>query len=93
MRSIQSKILSLLIQPTLHLSSHELQINAESLELAAKHNFEIKSYGFTAEKEDLRPARIVKVAGVQNSIVLPTTDPVGKQRDALFEKIGEMSRS
>lgn len=41
----------------------------------------------------MRPARIVKVAGVQNSIVLPTTDPVGKQRDALFEKIGEIRRS
>ncbi|XP_046630797.1 beta-ureidopropionase-like [Daphnia pulicaria] len=53
-------------------------------------NLELKGYSFTAETENLRPARRVRVGLIQNSIVLPTTDPVSAQRDALLAKIGQI---
>lgn len=53
-------------------------------------NLELKGYSFTAETEDLRPPRRVRVGLIQNSIVLPTTDPVSAQRDALLAKIGQI---
>ena len=53
-------------------------------------SLELKGYRFTAEAEDLRPARIVRVGVIQNSIVLPTDHPVSAQRDALLERIGQI---
>lgn len=38
-------------------------------------------------KEQLRPARIVRVAMIQNTISVSTTRPLQEQRDALFQKI------
>lgn len=64
---------------------------SESSKKAADINgFEIKSFGFTALKEDLRQPRIVKIGAVQNAIAAPTTDPIHKQRDAMFSKIGKI---
>ncbi|XP_014212564.1 beta-ureidopropionase-like [Copidosoma floridanum] len=40
-----------------------------------------------AVEEQLRPPRIVRVAVIQNSIVLPTTEPIREQRDAIHKKI------
>ncbi|XP_014212563.1 beta-ureidopropionase-like [Copidosoma floridanum] len=40
-----------------------------------------------AIEEQLRPPRIVRVAVIQNSIVLPTTEPIREQRDAIHKKI------
>ena len=40
-----------------------------------------------AIEEQLRPPRIVRVAIIQNSIVLPTTEPIREQRDAIYKKI------
>lgn len=37
--------------------------------------------------EQLRPPRIVRVGAIQNTIVLPTTEPLQKQRNALHLKI------
>lgn len=54
------------------------------------NNFEIKSYNFTAAKEDLRKPKIVRVGAVQNSICAPTTDPINIQRNKLYEKIGRI---
>lgn len=68
--------------------SNALEISAEAQKIAANNNFEIKSYEFTALKENLRQPRIVKVGAVQNSIVASTSDPIREQRDALFKKIG-----
>lgn len=40
-------------------------------------------------EEQLRPKRIVRVGLIQHSIVLPTTDPVENQRNAIHNKIKE----
>lgn len=40
-----------------------------------------------AEREELRPARVVRVGLVQNKIVLPTTETVTAQREALHKRI------
>ncbi|XP_015592811.1 beta-ureidopropionase [Cephus cinctus] len=37
--------------------------------------------------EQLRPPRIIRVGLIQNAIVLPTTEPVADQRDAIHKKI------
>lgn len=37
--------------------------------------------------EQLRPPRLVRVGLIQHSIVLPTTEPLQKQRNALHQKI------
>lgn len=37
--------------------------------------------------EQLRPPRLVRVGLIQHSIVLPTTEPLQKQRNALHMKI------
>jgi hypothetical protein len=51
-------------------------------------NCELKGYRMGgAIEEQLRPPRIVRVAIVQNSIVLPTTDPLREQREAIHKKI------
>lgn len=70
--------------------SNELEINGASKTLADSNNFEIKSYGFTALPEDLRKPRIVKIGAVQNSIAVSTSEPIHKQRDAIFHKIGKI---
>lgn len=64
-----------------------LDVNEASKHVAEKYNFEIKSYNFTAAKEDLRNPRIVKIGAVQNSIVAPTTDSIQNQRKKIYEKI------
>lgn len=56
-----------------------LDFSSEVKNLADKKNFELKGYAFTAEKESLRPARIVRVGLIQNQIILPTTAPVPQQ--------------
>lgn len=53
-------------------------------------NLELKGYAIEALPEDTRPPRIVRVGLIQNSIVLPTTDPITAQRDALLDKIGKI---
>ncbi|KAG5674327.1 hypothetical protein PVAND_004303 [Polypedilum vanderplanki] len=69
---------------------HELSINDAALAIAAANNFEIKSYNFSAAKEDLRKPKIVKIGAVQNSIAALTTDPIHIQRNKLHEKIGKI---
>ena len=53
-------------------------------------NLELKGYSFDAQLEDTRAPRRVRVGLIQNTIVLPTSDPIIAQRDALFEKIGKI---
>jgi beta-ureidopropionase len=51
--------------------------------------FQVKSYKFSA-KAETNPPRIVKIGLIQNSIVLPTTDPIPNQALAIREKIGKL---
>ena len=46
---------------------------------ADANDFELAGYSFTATPEETRPPRIVRVAAIQNKIVLPTTAPITKQ--------------
>lgn len=70
--------------------SNELPLSADSEIIAAQNNFDVKFYQFEAAIEELRKPRVVKIGAIQNSIVLPTTDSIQKQRDAIFEKIGKL---
>jgi beta-ureidopropionase len=69
---------------------NQLPISENARKIAEANNFEVKSYKFDALKEDLRQPRIVRIGAVQNSIVLGTSEPINKQRDAIFEKIGKI---
>lgn len=67
-----------------------MKISDKATKLMKDNNFVVKSFEFQAKKEDLRKPKIVRIGAVQNSIVLPTSDPIYKQRDAIFEKVGKL---
>lgn len=67
-----------------------LELHQSAQEKANELNLELKAYGFGADLEDVRPPRRVRVGLIQNTIVLPTSDPVTAQRDALLNKIGQI---
>ena len=67
-----------------------LNLNQNAKDAANELNFELKAYNFNADSEDVRSPRRVRVGLIQNTIVLPTTDPVPAQRDALLNKIGQI---
>ena len=51
-------------------------------------DFEVAGWKFPdAIAEQFRPPRIVRVGLIQHSIVLPTTEPLKTQRDAIYTKI------
>lgn len=57
---------------------------------ASKLGIDFKSFKMTAQPEELRKPRIVRIGAIQNAIVLPTTDSVARQRDAIFNRITEI---
>ena len=61
--------------------SRSLELPSDAVAEAGDKDFELCGYGFTAEAEEVRPARIVRVAVIQNKIVLPTTAPILDQVD------------
>ncbi|VDM68029.1 unnamed protein product [Strongylus vulgaris] len=71
-------------------SHPELEIPKEALAIAEKNNFDLRCYEITAEPEQLRAARNVRVAAIQFSIVLPTSAPVEEQRKAIHQKVATM---
>lgn len=56
-----------------------LSVTEQAAKLAEAHDFEVKAFKFEAAPEHTRAPRIVRVAAIQNSVVLPTTEPVQKQ--------------
>ncbi|BFZ18631.1 hypothetical protein BsWGS_21670 [Bradybaena similaris] len=70
--------------------SRSLDLPDAATSLAHRQNFELKGYVFNAAPENTRAPRVVRIAGIQNKIVLPTTEPVIEQRAALFQRITEM---
>ncbi|EYC05331.1 hypothetical protein Y032_0082g1524 [Ancylostoma ceylanicum] len=68
----------------------ELKISAEARQMAEKGGYEIQGYEISAQPEQLRAPRKVRVACVQNSIVLPTTAPIEEQKNAIHKKVGGM---
>lgn len=71
-------------------NSNELPISSAGQTLSSENNFVIKAYKFDAIKEDLRKPRIVRIGAIQTSLAAPTTDPVGIQRQKIFEKVGKI---
>ncbi|GAB6028686.1 Beta-ureidopropionase [Chamberlinius hualienensis] len=64
-----------------------LAISPVALKIAQEKDFEIKGYSFDAAPEEMRSPRLVRVGLLQNKIVLPTTDPIDKQRSSLHSRI------
>jgi len=58
-----------------------------------QNGFDIKGYRFTAREEQTRKRRIVRVGAIQNSIVIPTTAPIEKQREAIWNKVKTMIKA
>ncbi|XP_023221411.1 beta-ureidopropionase-like [Centruroides sculpturatus] len=67
-----------------------LDIPSQARKISEEKDFDIKGYVFTAEPEELRAKRIVRVGVVQNSIVLPTTALISEQRSAIFNRIEDI---
>jgi len=67
-----------------------LSLPTSAVDLAEKLQCELKGFQFTAKSEDTRAPRVVRVAAIQNKIILPTTEPVSKQIESLHERIGEL---
>eukprot|EP01132_Coremiostelium_polycephalum_P004320 gene4320-5406_t len=68
----------------------ESPVSKDALAFASENNFEIVFSKLTAEPEQLRPQRIVRIGIIQNSIGAPTTDPVRDQYAAIEAKIEKM---
>lgn len=64
-----------------------IELSPQASTLAMENNFDIQGYVFEADEEQLRPKRIVRVGLIQNKIVVPTTEPISVQRDAIHKKI------
>jgi len=56
-------------------------------------NFDVEGYKILSKPEQLRATRIVRVGLVQNQIVLPTSDPIEAQRNALHARFGEIAQA
>jgi beta-ureidopropionase len=70
-----------------------LDISSEAEKLAIKHDFDIQSYKFDARAEQLRTPRIVRVGIIQNHIVLPTSEPLEAQKNAIHERIAAIVKA
>lgn len=53
-------------------------------------NIDYKGYEITAASEQLRPPRLVRIAVIQNKIVLPTTAPFADQSQAIRSRISDI---
>ena len=71
-------------------SRNSIKLPESATQLAKANNFELKAYKFEAQKEDVRQQRVVRVGAIQNSIAVPTTEPVSVQIKAIYEKIGKI---
>ncbi|KAG2297717.1 hypothetical protein Bca52824_044386 [Brassica carinata] len=58
--------------------------------LSSKHDFDLQAVRFSADEEQMRKPRVVRVGLIQNSIALPTTAPFSDQKTGIFEKLKPM---
>lgn len=56
-------------------------------EAAIKTNFQVAGYKMTAQQEEERKPRIIRIGAIQNKIVLPTEAPVLQQVTAMHARI------
>lgn len=65
----------------------ELTLQKETLLRSNQQQLQVSAYAFHASREQERKPRIVKIGLIQHSIVLPTSEPIRKQREAIFNKV------
>uniref|UniRef100_A0A183BRR6 CN hydrolase domain-containing protein n=1 Tax=Globodera pallida TaxID=36090 RepID=A0A183BRR6_GLOPA len=68
----------------------QLSIAQRLLDSAQEADFELKGFQMVAQEEQCRRPRKVRVAAIQNKIVLSTSAPVQAQREALHHRVGKM---
>ncbi|KAI1719976.1 carbon-nitrogen hydrolase domain-containing protein [Ditylenchus destructor] len=68
----------------------QLAFSNDILDQAKEKNFDLQGYIIKAQPEQCRRPRKVKVAAIQNQIVLPTTAPVCEQRHAIHDRVGTL---
>ncbi|CAF0742170.1 unnamed protein product [Brachionus calyciflorus] len=68
----------------------KLELCKEVIDLSKEENFDLQAYGFDAAEEQTRAKRLVRIGAIQNSIVLPTTEPIVKQREAIYARISTL---
>lgn len=68
----------------------QLSISNELLETAQEEGFELKGFQLKALEEQCRRPRKVRVAAIQNKIVISTSAPIVQQRDAIHNRVGKM---
>lgn len=55
-----------------------------------EENFDLQTFEFTADPEQMRAPRNVTIGLIQNAIVLPTTSPFLQQKHAIMERVGRL---
>lgn len=68
-------------------SSRSIEFSQATREFAIENKFELKGQIFTADREQLRAPRVVRIGIIQNKIVLPTTAPLAEQRNAIHRRV------
>jgi len=66
----------------------ELELSEATVSRAGDEDYQVAGWRMTADPEETRPAREVRIGLIQNKIVLPTDAPIGQQVTALQKRIG-----
>ena len=69
------------------LNTPAVDLKPQTVDQAKNIDVEVKKFRINCEKEQTRNERRVKVAAVQNKIVLPTDRPVHEQKKAIMDRI------
>lgn len=73
------------------LEQDPIEIPESEIEKSKELDFDLKVVRLpSSEKEQSRPERKIRVAAIQNQIILPTDAPLREQGDAIRERIGKM---
>eukprot|EP00468_Gymnochlora_sp_CCMP2014_P007189 CAMPEP_0167751636 /NCGR_PEP_ID=MMETSP0110_2-20121227/6691_1 /TAXON_ID=629695 /ORGANISM="Gymnochlora sp., Strain CCMP2014" /LENGTH=383 /DNA_ID=CAMNT_0007637159 /DNA_START=1556 /DNA_END=2707 /DNA_ORIENTATION=+ len=68
----------------------ELDVGTAAKEKANAIGIDFKAYKVPAAAEQTRSPRLVRLAAIQNKIVVPTSAPIIEQRDAIFRRIEQI---
>jgi len=66
----------------------ELELSEATVSRAGDEDYQVAGWRMTAEPEETRPTREVRIGLIQNKIILPTDAPIGQQVTALHKRIG-----
>ena len=62
----------------------ELELSEATVSRAVDEDYQVAGWRMTADPEETRPAREVRIGLIQNKIVLPTDAPIGQQVNNLI---------